>query len=324
MERLLVTGATGLAGSNIVEVALREGRQVRALVRDLSKAWPLVDRGVDVVEGDVTDPPSLRRAMTGVTDVIHAAAALSGPWRTLADEDMWAVNYHGAVNVLQAADDEGLRRTVMIDSNSIFDWSHTQTEVAPVMPISDIDSHYVRAKRAAFYAGLHRAALGQDVVFVTPGAIYGPGIFVQRALDGTTFTRLLLRGLTGELDSFPSFPMAWTYVPDLAEVCLRALRTGVPGRRYLAMGSESDVSSIAQFCNEGARIAGLAPRVRDIDPRSTEGPQLGTFAQFGERRYASPLVDSSATSAALGYSPTPRAVGLTVTVEWLREVGELS
>jgi nucleoside-diphosphate-sugar epimerase len=323
-DRLLVTGATGLAGSNIVEAALRAGHEVRALVRNTSQASPLRARGAEVVQGDVTDPASLRAALQGVTEVIHAAAALSGPWRTLTDEDMWAVNYHGAVNVLDAAEAAGVARTVMIDSNSIFDWSVTQTELTPVVPISEVDSHYVRAKRAAFYAGMHRACLGSDIVFVTPGAIYGPGMFVERALDGTTFTRLLLRGLTGELESFPSFPMSWTFVPDLAEVCVRALRRGVSGRRYLAMGDEADVSSIAEFCNEGARIAGLGHRVQDLDPRSTAGPELGTFAQFGERRYASPLVDCAETTRTLGYAPTARPVALERTVRWLRENGVLA
>jgi dihydroflavonol-4-reductase len=321
---LLITGATGSAGSNIVELAAAQRRIVRAMVRDAAAADPLHALGAEVVQGDVTDPSSLRRAMHDVTQVVHAAGALSGPYRTLTDEDMWAVNYHGAVNVLEAAKAEGVERVVMIDSNSIFDWSYTQTETAPVVAISDVDSHYVQAKRAAFYAGMHRACRGEDIVFVTPGAIYGPGPFIDRALDATTFTRLLVRGLTGELSSFPSFPMAWTYVRDLAEICIRSLDRGRPGRRYLAMGAEADVSSVAAFCNEAAALAGVRHRVQDVDPRSAEGRQVGTFAQFAERIYASPLVDCAATTKSLDYPPTPRADALRVTLDWLQQNGKLA
>ncbi|MCW2748444.1 MAG: dihydroflavonol 4-reductase [Nocardioidaceae bacterium] len=321
---LLVTGATGLAGSNIVEVALKHGKRVRALVRDASQAGPLEAIGAEVFQGDITDPDSLARAMEGVDEVIHAAAALSGPWRVLTDDDMWAVNYQGAVNVLDAAAAANVTRTVMIDSNSIFDWSFTQKEIAPIIPFSDVDSHYVRSKRAAYLVGLHRAALGQNIVFVTPGAIYGPGIFTDRALDGTTFTRLILRGLVGELESFPSFPMAWVYVPDLAEVCVRALDKGVTGHRYIGMGTEDDVMSIGAFCNEANEIAGVDFRVEDIDPKSTAGPKLGTFAQFGERVFAKPFVDCSVTTKVLGHEPTPHRQALETTIEWLRDTGSLA
>jgi hypothetical protein len=85
------------------------------------------------------------------------------------------------------------------------------------------------------------------------------------------------------------------------------------------MGTEADVSSVAAFCNEGTALAGVRYRVQDIDPRSAEGRQVGTFAQFADRTYASPLVDCAATTKSLDYTPTPRAAALRVTVDWLQQ-----
>jgi nucleoside-diphosphate-sugar epimerase len=127
----------------------------------------------------------------------------------------------------------------------------------------------------------------------------------------------------GQVESFTRFPMMWTYVPDLAEICLRALSDGRIGRRYLAMGDDSDVSSIAAFCNQGAEMAGVPHRVHDIDPADPNGPNIGTMRQFAERVYATPLIDCSGTTAELEYRPTPRAQALRVTVDWLYAVGKL-
>jgi nucleoside-diphosphate-sugar epimerase len=319
--RLLVTGGTGLTGSTIALLAARQGRAVRALVRGPAQA--LADAGVETVRGDITDPGSLDAAMAGVTEVINTAAVLGGTWATASPEQMWAVNHDGALNVLDAAARAGVRRCVHLDTNAIWDASLTLTERSALVTISGHDSPYVAAKRAAFAGALHRAARGQDIVFVTPGAIYGPGAFADRALDPTSFTRLVQRAVLGELDAFVTYPLTWTFVPDLAEIALRALDRGEPGRRYLAMGRPQDVSSLAAFCNEAASIAGVAHRVRDVDPLAPDAPDVGSMAQFTKRLYATPLVDPSVTTKALGYQPTPRADGLAQTVGWLRAQGKL-
>jgi dihydroflavonol-4-reductase len=320
---VLVTGGTGLAGSTTALLAARNGLRVRALVRGDCDLSPLSAAGIEVSRGDITDPDSLDRAMQSVDGVIHTAAALGGTWTTHTSEDMWRVNHEGTSNVLDAAARAGVTRTVVIDSQSIIDPAFTQTERSPLTLIGAVDSAYVRSKRAVYYLAMHRAALGQDIVVVTPGAIYGPGVFVERSLDPTSFNRVLLRGVLGELESYLRFPLMWTYVPDLAEICLRALANGRIGRRYLAMGNDADVSSIAEFCNEGAQIAGLSARVRDVDPAAADSPDVGTMRQFATRTFASPLIDCSATTAELGYHPTPRAEAIRATVEWLRDFGKL-
>jgi len=322
-ELVLVTGGTGLAGSRIALLALERGKRVRALVRKAKDTEPLTRAGAEVVEGDVTDPASLDRAMHGVSGVVHAAAALGGTWSKFQKEDFWSVNHDGTLNVLDAAARAGVKRTVTIDTQSIMDPAFTHTERSPIILIKEVDSNYVAAKRAAYYGTMHRAARGQHICFVTPGAIYGPGVFVERALDPTSFTSVALRALKGEIKEYVKFPMQWTYVVDLAEICVRALDKGEIGRRYLAMGTSEDVSSLGNFCNQAAEIAGSPHRVHEIDPNDPNGPDIGTMRQFAIRKWATPYIDCSETTRALDYAPTPRAVALGQTIEWLRQVGKL-
>ena len=77
----LVTGATGFVGSHVLGALLDRGEKARTLVRDSKKAQILRDRGVEVVEGDLLDPSSLRSAVRGAGPIYHCAAAV-GPERS--------------------------------------------------------------------------------------------------------------------------------------------------------------------------------------------------------------------------------------------------
>jgi dihydroflavonol-4-reductase len=321
---ILVTGATGLVGSNTALLARERGLRVRALVRTTRNLEPLTSRNIEIAQGDVTDPASLDRAMRGVTGVIHSAALLGGTWSNHAADAFWQVNHQGTMNVLDAARKAGVAKCVVIDTHAIHDPSSTHTERSPVVLMEEPDSPYLCSKRAAHYGTLYRASLGQHICLVTPGEIYGPSVFVQRAQDPTTFTSTLLKGIRGEIDQFVGFPMFWTFAPDVAEICLRALERGKRGRCYLAMGNDEDAGSLADFCNQGAALAGSPHRVKELKLDDKDAPEMGTLRRYAERIYAKPYVDNRLTTEALGFSPTPRAHGLARTIVWARASGLLA
>ncbi|WP_328725855.1 NmrA family NAD(P)-binding protein [Streptomyces sp. NBC_00259] len=66
-QKILVTGATGTVGRQVVAELVDRGHTVRALTRDPAKARTALPEGVEVVQGDLTDPPSLVPALDGVT-----------------------------------------------------------------------------------------------------------------------------------------------------------------------------------------------------------------------------------------------------------------
>ncbi|MER9443860.1 NmrA/HSCARG family protein [Mesorhizobium sp. M0340] len=96
---ILVTGATGNVGRNVVEQLVKRGADVRALVRDPSKAnFPT---GVDVVQGDLLDVDSLRKAFSGVSTLFLLNAVV-------ADE------YTQALVALAVAREAGIERIVYL------------------------------------------------------------------------------------------------------------------------------------------------------------------------------------------------------------------
>ena len=294
-ETVLVTGATGLAGANICKLLLERGDAVRALARDGADTGPLVDLGVEVVTGDITDADDVLRAATGCDSAIHCAALLGGASQDL--EPFQAVNVDGTRHVLDAAEALGMRRVVAVSTGTFFDTSGgLDREDAPVTKKPSSDP-YTLTKMAAFEDAMARAAAGQDVVTTHPGAIFGPSPVVSNALGRTSFNRVLLSALRQRIQSYLRFPVSWVFADDIARGCILALDRGVSGERYMLDGRPEDVVSTAEACSRICELAGMDHRVDDIEP--SDDPELAKV--FG------PTLVAIAAKAANGQAAVRRA-----------------
>ncbi len=178
MSVALVTGATGLVGSHIVERLQRDGWLVRALVRDRSRADWLVSRRVELVDGDTREASAFVRSARGVDVVFHCAAAItpSGGW-----EAYRAPNIDGTRNAVNAASSAGARllhlsSVAVYGPEGRFALSKDAglQELQPLRPIPDA-AWYARSKRES--EELVMAAHREGRVWATavrPCVIYGP------------------------------------------------------------------------------------------------------------------------------------------------------
>ena len=105
---ILVTGASGFVGRHVVQALLAAGKDARALVRDPKKSAAL---GCELVDGDMTDAASLRRAVEGVEAVIHLVAVRQGK-----EEKFQRVMVQGGQDLLDAAREAGVRRFVLMSA----------------------------------------------------------------------------------------------------------------------------------------------------------------------------------------------------------------
>lgn len=152
--KVLVTGATGFVGPKIVRALRAQDREVRALVREPSRAGHLASLGAEIVSGDMTDPLSLREAVRGCTHVVHLVAILSGK-----PQDFDRVMTEGTKDLIKAAKEEGVERFVQMSALG------TSEQTKDVVP-------YYAAKWA-----MERAVVesGLEYVIFRPSFVFGPG-----------------------------------------------------------------------------------------------------------------------------------------------------
>ena len=119
---VLVTGGTGFVGGHIVHALRAREVPVRALVRDRRRGARLAAWGVELVEGDVTDPASLPAAVAGADAVVHLVAIITG-----SRADFERVMAQGTRDLVLAARDAGVRRFVLMSALGVSEQTRATT-----------------------------------------------------------------------------------------------------------------------------------------------------------------------------------------------------
>src|SRR5205814_7905679 len=149
---ILVTGGTGFVGPKVVHALRAAEKPVRCLVRKPSEtlaAW-----GCELVEGDMTDAASVRRAVEGCDTVVHLVAIRQGR-----EEQFRRVMVNGTRDLLAAAKAAGTRRFVHM---SALGTSEATKDLVPYYRAKWQNEELVRASGLAY-------------VIFRPSFIFGPG-----------------------------------------------------------------------------------------------------------------------------------------------------
>jgi ornithine--oxo-acid transaminase len=168
----LVTGATGFIGGRLTERLVRDGYQVRCLVRPTSDTGPLERLDVELAPGDLTAPDTLARAADGCRYVFHCGAMVSD-WATA--KEVSAVNVAGTRNLLSACADSSVQRLVHFSTTDIYGYPGG-AEIDESYSGTGFSNWYAQTKLAAEIA-VRRAGMSHDLdtVILRPSTVYGPG-----------------------------------------------------------------------------------------------------------------------------------------------------
>lgn len=223
----LVTGATGFVGSHLARHLVDSGHTVRVLHRKNSKMTALDGVPFESALGDVTELDALRVAMRGVEVVFHVAA-VADYWR--ADKThMFAVNVDGTRNVLQAAQENGVRRVVFTSSAAAVglrdDRPADETEAFNLSP------HlfpYGHSKVLAEEVVQTFVAKGLEVVTVNPSVVMGAGDL--NMISGSFIVQMKRLGM---FTPSTHGGLAVIDVRDVARYHLLAAEKGITGERYI-------------------------------------------------------------------------------------------
>ncbi len=317
---ILITGATGFLGHNLVPRLRAAGYAVRALARPSSDTTFLQTLGVELAyTPDISDTDALIAACQGCDTVIHAAG-LFRFWGDL--PDFWRTNVGGTAAALEAASSNGVKRFIHISTLAVIGKTPSQaiiTEETTCRPLE----HYQRTKYEAEQLARHyHKTQGLPVLVLRPGAFYGP--WGHYAFNRFFFEEPL-RGWRIKVDNgrYITFPV---FVADVAQAVMLALDKGEPGQIYNICGQSLDHNSVNAIVSD---LAGISQWRFNI-PRQLVVALAAAWtflSRFTGREPFYPInmepyvfqdwhVSTEKAERDLGFCPTPFAIGAKETLDW--------
>lgn len=305
MRTAFITGATGFVGLNLVAELLQQDWRVVALHRRTSRLDELRRFPVDLVEGDIRDPASLRRAIPPKADaVFHVAGNTSLLSR--ADEEQTRDNVEGTRCMVEAALEAGARRFIQTSSVAAFGYHGTRVTEETASTSEGSSINYLRTKRRGEQVVDEAVKRGLDAVILNPGNVVGP-------YDHHNWSRMFRLVIEGKLPGVPPGRASWCHAREVARAHVAAVERGRRGQRYILTCVDASYLEVIQA------VTGLTGR--KVPTRATPAFALHGYAWLGDlvSRFtgrspdmtpeAAAMVcdrttyDSSRAQAELGYRP---------------------
>lgn len=253
--RAFVTGATGFVGSHVARVLAEQGADLHLLVRSGSDLRNIQTLSADRVVGDLLDPVSIERAMSGCDVVFHVAADYRLWVRD--PQQMYRANVDGTRALLEAARKNKVRRVVYTSSVATMGFTSNGRPADEDFPVSleNMIGHYKRSKFMAEEVALEAGRGGMDVVVVNPTTPVG-----EQDIKPTPTGRIVVDFLKKKFPAYVDTGLNLVDVTECARGHVAALEKGRSGERYILGGQNL---TLKQILDKLAAITGLpSPKVK--------------------------------------------------------------
>ncbi len=324
---VLVTGGTGFVGAHVVRALLeRGGDRVRCLARPGGNRSNLEGLDVEIVEGDLRDPASLREACASCGEVYHCAADYRLFVRR--PRDLYAANVDGTRDLLAAATEAGAERIVhtsSVGALGLEPGGEPATEATPVS-LQAIVGHYKRSKYLAERVAVEAAEAGAPVVIVNPSTPVG-----ELDVKPTPTGRIIVDFLARRMPAYVDTGLNLVDVRDVARGHLLAAERGRVGEKYILGCRNVTLAGMLRMLGD---ITGIEPprlRLPHWLPVGAAAVATGWARLFGgEPRVAFDsarmarhrmFFDAGKAVRELGLPQSPVEAALKRAVRWFKENG---
>lgn len=246
-----VTGATGFIGSHLVQRLVKDGHQVRCLVRNPARADDLKKLGVQIVSGSVNDRAALRAGMEGCSWLFHLANLYS-MWEP-DKERFYKVNVKGTRCVLETALECQVKKVVYVSTVAVYGKPQEIPFTEESLPGKLLFSEYARTKASGNQAAWeYHQTCGLPLVVLYPGIVLGPG---DDKASGQYIRDIVFRRVPSTI--FHQSCSTYVHVSDVIEALLRAAENpAAEGQRYLIGGRSLSGKDFARMISQvsGVRL----------------------------------------------------------------------
>ncbi|HTU42290.1 MAG TPA: hopanoid-associated sugar epimerase [Candidatus Aquilonibacter sp.] len=252
---IFLTGATGFLGSHVARVLAEQGADLRLLVRRTSNLKNLEGLKAETVTGDLRDPASLEKAMSGCDVAFHVAADYRLWLRD--PNEMYRSNVEGTRAILEVARKNGVKSVIYTSTVGTIGFTgngQPADEDSPVL-LADMIGHYKRSKFMAEQIALEAGRSGMRVVTVNPTTPIG-----EQDIKPTPTGRIVVDFLKKKFPAYVETGLNLVDVRECARGHVAALERGKSGERYI-LGGEN--LTLKQILDKLGDITGLpSPKVK--------------------------------------------------------------
>ena len=227
--KALVTGGAGFIGSHIVDRLLADGHKVIVL-DDFSTGHrsnlPENNSALEIIEGDISNPETVRQCMEDIDWVFHKAAVASVPKTVNDPVGSSAINYQGTLHLLEAARKNKVKRFVFASSAALYGDEPTLPKVETMCPVT-LSPYAVDKLASEFACGMYTTLYGLETVCLRYFNVYGPKQDPSSPYSGviSIFTDKLKSKEVPTIFGDGEQTRDFVYVGDVVEANMKAITT---------------------------------------------------------------------------------------------------
>lgn len=274
---VLITGASGLLGTNLARAMYQQGYKVRILVRPNADLSALRDIPLEIIQGFIDDKENVLSAVKGCEHVVHAAS-LTTQWGTTY-EAYKSINVTATRYIAEACLASGVKRLIYISTaNTLAPGSKTApgTELN-AFGLHHINSGYINSKYVALqYIQEQVQQKGLPAVIISPTFMIGA--YDVKPSSG----QLILHGLDKSLVAYPSGGKNFVHVRDVCDGIFNALDNGGVGEHYLLAGHNLTYKEFYRIVDK--QIGRSRSKVKIPGPLLRSAGRMGNVLQYLTRR----------------------------------------